>query len=293
MKALLWLFTIVLLPARLVWAQVSVGLVMDEDRLVAGEPVIVGVCITNLSGQTLVLGKEPDWVGFAVESKENFIVPKLAEVDAKGEFTLESAKVATRRVDLAPAYQLATPGRYTVTAAVSIPQWNRQLVSDPRKFEIIAGTRLWEQVFGVPNPDGGTGPPEERKYALIQAMHLRQLRLYLRLTDKPEARILRVFSLGQMVSFSLPEHELDKNSNLHVLWQIPDRSARSFSYLVVNPQGELIRRQTHDYTTSRPVLKFDKDGNVGVGGGLRRLTAADLPAPSTTGSGNDTKVPAP
>lgn len=286
MNAFARVLFIVFLPVAVACAQVSVELVMDEDRLVAGEPVVVGVRITNLSGQTLFFGQTADWIRFGVESKENLLVPRLGEVDAKGEFSVESAKVVTRRLDLAPAYQLTAPGRYRVTASIFISQWNRQMTSPPKNFEIIAGTRLWEQVFGVPNPDGGTAPPEERKYVLIQAMHLREMRLYLRLTDKSESKIIRVFSLGQMVSFSRPEPQLDKASNLHVLWQSPARYARSFSYVVVNPQGEVIRRETHEYTATRPALKFDKDGNVLVSGGTRRITATDLPA-SNARSGSD------
>jgi hypothetical protein len=262
---------------------------MDEDRLVAGEPVVVGVRITNLSGQTLLLGKQADWVTFAVESKENFIIPKLAEADTVGEFTVASAKVATRRVDLAPAYLLTAPGRYTVTATVAIPQWDRLLTSDPKKFDIITGTRLWEQVFGVPNADGGTAPPDERKYALLQAMHQGHMRLHVRLSDKLESKVLRVLALGEMVSFGNPAHEMDKTSNLHVLWQTPIRAARSFGYIVISPQGDVIRREIYDYSTTRPGLKFDQDGNVAVVGGLRRITPTDIPAASAPDSGSQAK----
>jgi hypothetical protein len=76
---------------------------------------------------------------------------------------------------------------------------------------------------------------------------------------------------------------VDRLSNLHVLSQI---GARSFSYSVINPNGEVIARQTHDYTKKRPVLRANADGKISVVGGVRRMTANDLPQFSTTQSPN-------
>jgi hypothetical protein len=56
--------------------------------------------------------------------------------------------------------------------------------------------------------------------------------------------------------------------------------AHTCSYTVFSPDGALLIRQTHDYTTeSRPTLKFGNDSKVIVSGGVRRLAASDYPAP--------------
>ena len=80
-----------------------------------------------------------------------------------------------------------------------------------------------------------------------------------------------------MVSFSVPEHQIDKTNNLHVLYQT---GPRSFNYSVVNPDGQVILRQTHDYTATRPILRPLTEGRVVVAGGIRRIALNDIPAPT-------------
>jgi hypothetical protein len=199
-------------------------------------------------------------------------------VPVTGEFDLDSARVATRRVDLAPYFALTQPARYSVTATVKIRAWDRDISSSPRSFDIIHGANLWEQEFGIPAASADTNAtPEVRKYILQQANYLKgQLRLYLRLTDASEEKTFRVFPIGQMVSFSRPEGQVDQSSNLHVLYA---NGPHSYSYTVFNPDGDLVVHETFDYSSSRPRLHVDQAGKISVSGGVRRVTSKDLPAP--------------
>jgi hypothetical protein len=264
-----------LLPAS---AQVTVEVTLEQEQFLAGEALPVAVRITNLSGQTLRFGNRPDWLTFSIESRDGFIVVKNSEVPVLGEFTVESSKVATRRVDLGPHFALTRFGRYSVSATVQVAEWGAQLTGKPANFDIIRGARLWSQEFGVPPAAGAPNePPEVRRYTLQQANYLNsQIRLYLRLTDAPEARVFKVFPIGHMRSVSKPEPQVDKHSNLHVLYQ---DDARSYSYTVVNPDGDITLRQTYDYVHSRPRLKVDKEGKMSVLGGVRRVTPNDIPRP--------------
>lgn len=266
-------------------AQVTVEVLFDQEQFLRDESLPAKVRITNRSGQTLHLGKQPDWLTFAVESRDGSIVSKLGEVPVQEEFSLESSMVAVRRVDLMPHFDLSQPGRYRVTAIVKIKQWNEEVSSKPKPFEIVRGTKIWEQEFGVP---ASGEPPEVRKYALQQANYLKRLLLYVRLTDETENRVFKVFPIGPLVSFSRPEVQLDKQSNLHLLFQT---GARAFIYTVINPSGQILVRQTHDYARTRPVLKSQEDGQIFVSGGVRRITADDLPASSAAGSTNDFQAP--
>src|SRR5438034_11774372 len=113
----------------LAWAlratgQITVEVVLDQDQFLRDEPLPVKVRVTNHAGQTLQLGKDNDWLAFAVESLDGTVVSKLAEVPVTGEFILESARMATRLVDLTPCYDLSQVGRYTVTATIRIKEWN-------------------------------------------------------------------------------------------------------------------------------------------------------------------------
>jgi hypothetical protein len=197
-------------------------------------------------------------------------------VPVAGEFVLESSRVATKRVDLAPYFLLNRTGRFTVTATVRIKDWNQSVRSPPKTFDIIEGARLWEQEIGVPDSASGTNAtPEVRKFILQQANYLKsQLRLYFRLTDGSGAKTFRVFPIGPLVSFARPEPQVDMFSNLHLLYQ---DGPRSFSYTVINPDGEIIARRTYDYADKRPRLVPDAGGKILITGGVRRPTPRDVP----------------
>jgi len=203
----------------LLCGQVTVELVLEDEYFLQGESIFVGVRITNLSGQTLDLGKDKDWLTFSVEARDNFIVPLLDEVPVVGQFSVESTTAATKRVDITPCFQLTTPGRYTVTARIKIPQWQQELSTKSKPFVISSVRKLWEQEFGVPDPTGANAPPEVRKYALQQGMHLKEKKLYVRVTDALENKIYRVFPVGPIVGPTRPEPQLDKFGNLHLLFQ--------------------------------------------------------------------------
>jgi hypothetical protein len=123
----------------------------------------------------------------------------------------------------------------------------------------------------VPASAGVTnGPPEVRKYVLQEANYLRsQLRLYVIVSDETGSHVFKVVQIGKMVSFSQPETKLDRSSNLHVLWQ---SGASTFVYVVLSPDGEVLKQEIYDYVSAHPRLKqLSADGSVGVDGGALRV----------------------
>jgi hypothetical protein len=271
-------------------AQISVEVLLDQDQFLVGESLPVAARITNLSGQTLRLGGEPDWLTFDIESARGSVVQKTGDVPVAGEFTLQSSKMATKRVDLAPYFTLTQVGRYYITATVRTPDWPRTIPPSHKKgFDVIEGAKLWEQEFGVPVPPGSANTtPEVRKYILQQANYLKgQIRLYLRLTDASGSKTFRVFPIGSLLSFSRPEFQVDKYSRLHVLYEA---GPHSFSYTVFSPDGSLLVRQSYDFKTTRARLKVDDEGNISVLGGSRHVTSNDLPPPETTEGVDEVKT---
>ena len=274
-------------------AQVTVTATLEQDQFLPGEALRVAVRITNRSGETLHLGSEPDWLTFSVESKDHEeVVPKLGDVPVQGEFTLESSRVATKRVDLAPYYQISHVGRYAIRAIVRIKDWKIQITSPPQSFDIIDGAKLWEQEVGVPGTATAANPiPEVRKFILQQANYLRsELRLYVRLTDASGTKTFRVFSVGPMVSFGRPEPQVDKFSNLHLLYQ---DGPHTFNYTVVNPDGKIIVHHVYEYLETRPRLQPDGSGSIVVIGGVRRITPNDVPPPKPETPAEDAPQPMP
>jgi hypothetical protein len=269
--------------ARALSQQVNAELALEQTQFLAGEDIEVAVQITNFSGRELTLGTEKDWLRFAILDGDQAPVRVRHEPSVAGEFTVPSSKVATRRVNLAPAFELTAAGRYRLMAMVKIPQLQKELTPSARTFDIVKGTVLWQQEVGLPPAPGqDPGTTDARKYTLLHSSTTRGLKLYLRITDPTDAVFYRVFPLSTMVTFSRPEAQVDQESRLHVLNQY---GAKGFIYCVVNPRGELVVRERYDYSNTRPRLRLDADGKIVVGGGTHQPGAFDLPgAPEVAGS---------
>jgi hypothetical protein len=283
-------------------AQVTVEVLLDQDQFLPGEALVAAVRVTNLSGQKLPLGGEPDWLTFAIEARDSEVVPKNGEAPVAGEFVLESSQMGTKRVDLAPYFSISRPGRYAIVATVRIKAWDREITSPPKTFYMIEGAKLWEQQIGMPPSANSTNAtPEVRRYILQQVNYLKgQLRLYLRLTDATGGKAFKVLPIGPMLSFSRPQPLVDRASNLHILYQ---NGPHSYSYTAYNPEGDLIVRRIYDYIDSRPRLREGNDGVVSVTGGVLRtnpngestnpppVAPPDLTQPLSRS--NDVKLPGP
>jgi len=159
-------------------AQVTVEVLLDEHQFLAGESMPIAVRVNNHSGQTLHFGDET-WVSYAVESRDGYIVAKHDEVPMAHNFSVESSKMATQRGDLAPCFTIMRPGAYTVTATLHLRDWGKEISSEPAKFDIVSGTKVWEKKFGVPPSAPTPDEPEMRKYTLLRATYTKQMRLYL------------------------------------------------------------------------------------------------------------------
>lgn len=260
--------------------QILVEVMLDQDQFLQDESLSAKVRITNRSGQTLQFGTETNWLAFSIQSRDRMEMQVWSDVPGAGGLSLASAEVATRPFDLMPYFELSEPGRYLLTARLRIKEWGQELTSAPKPFDIIRGIKIWGQEFGVPTTNG---LPEMRRYILLQAHNLKQLQLYVRITDDSESRVFRVRSLGRVVSFGKPAAQVDKQSNLHVLFQA---GARLFTYCVVSPEGALLTQDLYDYLQSRPVLKSTAAGAVFVSGGARRGEAAPGPTDNSTNATN-------
>ena len=256
---------------------VTVQLMTEQDQFLPGESFPVTMHITNSSGQSLHLGADPKWLTFYVGSADDsFGVMRKSDPPVTGEFDLGSSEVATKRLDLAPYFVMTHPGRYRATATVHIAEWNTDVASPALQFDIIDGVPLWSKDFGMPLPAGVTNQqPVVRKFILEEANYLRkQLRMYVLVTDQPRSQVFKVSAIGPMVSFSRPEAQLDRASNLHVIYQ---SGAQSFLYSVVDPEGNITLQEVYDYLGTRPRLAVNDAGDIVEQGGVRRVKPGEMP----------------
>lgn len=275
LRFLLWIIPWLVMPS--VWGQVKVSIILEQQQFLPGEAIPVKVRVVNHSGQTLEFGADQSWLHLSVQTDDSFIVSRTGEVPVTGPFVLPPSKMATKEVDIEPYFTVTRPGRYSVVATVLIKEWDQTLTSEPQPFDLMAGTKLWSQLFGLPDSAQADGSPEVRKYLLQQANNVRsQIRLYARITDASEEHTFGVVPIGPMVSFSRPKALVDKESNLHVLYQSGPRSS---IYCKLDPDGDVLIHEKREYGGSRPRLSVADDGTVSVIGGVRPLQPSESSPP--------------
>ncbi|HXE42059.1 MAG TPA: hypothetical protein VN516_03455, partial [Candidatus Baltobacteraceae bacterium] len=90
---------------------VSVELKLDQDQFLPGETLPVTVRVSNNSGQTLRLGADQGWLKFNIVARDNnSAVIRNSNPSVVGVFNLNSSEVATKRVDIAPSFELKKAG---------------------------------------------------------------------------------------------------------------------------------------------------------------------------------------
>ena len=256
-------------------AQVTATLELEKTQLLPRESFIVRLKIVNFSGQTLVFGEDNNWLQFQIEDEFGEVLSPISDPPkVEGRFTVESSIRATKQVDLSSYYALEKAGSYRLTAKLYVKQWGRLLPVNPVKFDVVNGSVLWQQMFGVPIKKGEElGQPKRRRYVLQKAKNLKMMTLYVRLDDGPGGRVHKVFPVCPMVTFNEPRAQVDPTGNLHVLCQ---SGARIYNYSVLSPDGVIKIRHHYQIVGSRPRLSF-KEGKIVVVGGFKLLRPDDIP----------------
>ena len=267
------LSALVLIPHTL--AQVDVSLSFKKDFYLADEFILAELTIVNFSGKTLVFGEQPNWLTFSVESSRDTLVARQKELDIMGRFEIPNAGRGIRRVHLVPAFRMVDQGRYRIKATVEVPELELRMSTQEAELGILTANVLWEREFGWVS-EGLGSEPEVRRYELMRSVSEKSIELYVKVSDQYRERVFGVYSLGNVVSFGQPERQVDRLSNLHVLFQ---NGARTFRYAIIKPDGRLLLQQRWDYSDTRPRLKLGDQGLIEVVGGLRQLSFDDIPSP--------------
>lgn len=258
----------------------SADLSLEQSQLLPDEKMYLRLTIQNRSGADLLLGTVSNWLTFTVLGEKNALVDQLRDdYDyAAGETNVPAGLSASRDFNLTPYFNFRQPGRYTVKATIKIPQWQGEVMTQPVAFTIVNGIRLGNMPdlsVGVPLLHSASNqPPEIRKYFLERSDANGGMKLFVRLTDASGGRTLRLTPIGPFFSYTQPNVMLDRYNQLNVLHQT---GAQVFTYCVIDTQGQILERQTYQYTDQRPVLRGDGKGGVVVFGGARVVTASDLP----------------
>lgn len=257
---------------------VELQLSSPQTLFLPGEAVELDIAIRNLSGGPLVFSPNDDWLDIGVmsvikQTGEGVTVERLKPVLVNESFILANSLSAKSRVEISQSFNLTRPGRYKISGSANYRGAKTPVQAEPIIIQITSGSKLWEQEFGVRIPDSDK-PLATRKYMVQRLTNLKDMRLYATVTDAGEENILRQVRLGRAAANDNPVAKLDRLSYLHVLHQA---DARLFTHTVINPDGDVLRRETVESLGPRPGLRLEEDGRVVVINGIRQPRPDDLP----------------
>lgn len=268
--------------ARAQGVAVSAQLSLEQNQLLPDERMRLTLSILNRSGEVLKLGTQGDWLTFTVLGDKNAQAPEVGTDHEylAGETNVPAGMSASREFNLTPHFDFRQPGRYVVKATIKIPQWQQEIAVPPVAFDVVKGIRLENlpdiaMPVGVPLLTNQDGQAQViRRYFLEKSDATAGSKLYVRLTDATGSQTARLVPIGPFFSYTQPIVKLDRYNDLHVLHQT---GARVSTYCVIDTLGQILLRQTYQYTDTRPLLREDGDGGVVVTGGARVVLPSDLP----------------
>lgn len=252
---------ILLAFALVVPAQVRVDLAVPRSLFIRYEPLLAQVTITNQSGQELEFADEGNykWFSFKIQTTKGRLVPPYDPDYQLNPMQLGPGQSAKRLVNLTPLYPMTEFGVYRVTAIIYSRQLKQFFSSNPPlNIEITEGREIWKETVGA--PDGGT-----RTVSLLSHRLPTYTQLYIRIKDDRGGQIYCTHQLGRLVlSYGLPDVELDAQNNVHILQNI---APKQFLHSKIGLSGEVLVREQYVADRTKPQLRRQAHGGVEVVGG--------------------------
>ncbi len=247
MKNLLLIVSIIFsLPAK---GQVQLTLSLERNFYIAYEPLVVQVALTNLGERDLKLENTGHrrWLGFDIQmANGHWLAPRYVDEPAS---ILKAGSTMTHRVNVTPLFALEDFGGYRISATVFLTDINRCVRSAEKQFEITGGRLLKQQEV--------SDHTDIRLVSLLVHQLPQSRALYLRIEDKRRGIIYCTHQLGNWVSYSQPEIEIDDMRSVHIL---QSDAPRKFIYTRVNLDGKILECRAYVETAIRPSLKKIVEG---------------------------------
>lgn len=245
--------------APLLQARLQVDIALKRTLYIAYEPIIVNLSISNLTGDTLQLGNSAgsSWLGFVVETLDGRPVPPRAPY-RHAPFTLGPGEKIVRSVNIAPLFPLAEYGGYRIRAGVDAQPFGT-FSSAPLNIEVTEGRTVWSKTVGVPPGEPGGGG--SRDIALLTHRFPSSSQLYIRISDPGSRSVLCTHRLGRIVSYGVPDVQLDHRNRIHILQNL---APKTFLYSLAGLDGRISERKTYVQRGKRPALVVAPDGTASV-----------------------------
>ena len=205
-----------LLLASPALAQINLDLKMARRSFFFDEPTQVSLIISNSAGRELLFEDSPaaPWLQISVKSAQGREIPLRNASPKNTPLIVSPNEVARHSVDINALADFPGPGKYSVSARVTLPESNRVFVTNNLRFDVESGTERWTRTVGLPADPSGL---KTRTFSIYHFLRPEGLFLYARIEAKEEGSIIGTFPLGRMTSGYEPQIDLDQGNNLYIL----------------------------------------------------------------------------
>jgi len=240
-------------------AQIQVTAQTERSDFLLYERVDLLVTVVNAGESDLILNNNEGhpWLSFLV-SKHNRLPVRQERNSTFKPVSLKVGETKTLRINLTPLFSFREEGDYKAAAVIDLPG-EGQIISDSVPFTVLRGRQVWSQTRPVEG--------SERVYSLLRFSPQPDItKLYLRVEDPSENRVLANLALGEVVAYIDPDVFFDPQGNIHVMQPI---AMSTYLYTRADPSGKILHQGIFKtFRTVPPRLTKMEDGNVIVVGGL-------------------------
>lgn len=287
--------TVFLAAAVPVFAQIGIGVALNQRKYLLHENVYACVTLRNDSGRPLIFGSRPELQGFVlfdIRDEQGRPVPALKdnEISVTGLY-LAPGEIKSMVISLGRHYDLARSGRFRLHAYVGHNALGKEFRSKDIPLIISEGVEVWRKSVGKPDMSGEKlSEADERTYSIRVSDEAGFRSFYLRVEDP--GNILAVTLIGHEVSYEKFQVEVDMLSRIHLLMPV---APRVFHYMSFNVNGVNLASSYWKTSGTVPMLYRDpKNGQVTRLGGVEarkgidyrdpregKLSVSDLSSPQT------------
>ena len=250
-------------------AQIGVNIRMNSAQILAGENVLVGVTITNNTGNDIVLANQgrTSWLDMVVKRGNGEVASGLGNANF-GAVKIGAGQTVAKTIDISKIYNLREPGSYSVSAIIrDRGTQSSGYISNRLLFTCATARPDWSQKVGVPGSPGKT-----REYRVINFTSSSRTKLYAQLIDGKTGTSIQTLCLGEALLFRKPQASVDRAQVLHVLYLA---TPEFYVHARMDVDGKFLGRDLHKRgANGDPRLMTFGDGSVKVAGSVLYDAAA-------------------
>jgi hypothetical protein len=244
-------------------AQLGVSIRMNQSQILAGENVLVGVTITNSTGNNITLansGRTP-WLDLVVKRGNGEPAASIARADF-GPVKIAAGQTMSKTIELSKLYNLRESGTYSVSAIVRAPGTSDSGFVSNRILFTCSNVRAdWSQKVGVPGSPGST-----REFRIMNFNNNSKSLLYAQVVNDKTGTSLQTLCLGEALLFRKPQAAVDRGQILHVLYLA---TPEFYVHARIDINGRFLGRELHTRGASGdPRLMTFADGSVKIAGSV-------------------------